>query len=271
MYGAHRENRQTEHASGESRVRGDGPRVSVVIPTLNEEDHVGELLSDLRSQTRRPEEVVVVDAGSSDGTVPLVENFPEARLLHGSPPVAEGRNLGGFASSGDVILFLDADVRLAGGFIEGFVGEFERRGLDVACPRYLPGGSTRAVEAFHGAVNALLKTFENVLPSGAGHCIAVRGELFRESEGFDPALKFDDVELVRRLSRGRRFGVVDEEVLVSDRRYRDHGPARMFLRYSLMALLFALGRFRWANAIEYEFGDHGRPGGTTKTPKRPLS
>jgi hypothetical protein len=71
-----------------------------------------------------------------------------------------------------------------------------------------------------------------------------------------PTLKFDDIELIRRLSRGHRFGIVEERVFVSDRRYRENGAPRMILRYSLMALIFALGKFGWANRIDYEFGGH---------------
>jgi hypothetical protein len=77
--------------------------------------------------------------------------------------------------------------------------------------------------------------------------MAVRGDLVRQSEGFDPRLKFDDIELIRRLSESRRFGVVEEKVFVSDRHYKEHGVARAILQYSLMALFFAIGKFEWAN------------------------
>jgi hypothetical protein len=43
---------------------------------------------------------------------------------------------------------------------------------------------------------------------------------------------------------------------VSDRRYREQGVAHMILQGSLMALLFALGKFSWA--MDYEFGGHRR-------------
>ena len=75
----------------------------------------------------------------------------------------------------------------------------------------------------------VLKVFERALPSGAGHCIALRSTLFWESQGFDPSLKFDDIELVRRLSKGKGFGLVGTNVLVSDRRYREEGVLWMFL------------------------------------------
>ncbi len=231
-------------------------RLSVIIPALNEERHVGALLSDVEAQTRKPDEVLVVDAGSTDGTMSVVRRFPSVKVLEGTPPVACGRNLGGRNAKGDILVFLDADVRLPGDFFESFLDEFEGRRLDVACPLYVPYDSTPAVEGFHTLFNLVMKAVQGISPSGAGHCIAVRGYLFRGSSGFDPGLKFDDIELIRRLSKGSRFGIVEERVFVSDRRYRQQGVLRMILRYSLMSLFFALGKFAWANRIDYEFGKH---------------
>jgi glucosyl-3-phosphoglycerate synthase len=57
-------------------------RLSAVIPALNEERHLGGLLSDLQRQTRSLDEVIVVDAGSSDATVRIAERS-RAAVLHG--------------------------------------------------------------------------------------------------------------------------------------------------------------------------------------------
>jgi glycosyltransferase involved in cell wall biosynthesis len=238
------------------RLRDSMSKLSVIVPTLNEEAHVGVLLTDVASQTRKADEVLVVDAGSTDGTVPVVRRFPFAELLEAKPPVACGRNLGGRSASGDVLIFLDADVRLPRDFFERFLEEFESRRLDVSCPRYIPYRSTRAVERFHALLNFVLKAVQGISPSGLGMCIAVRGDLFRKSSGFDPGLKFDDIELIRRLSKGRRFSIVEKRVFVSDRRFREQGVLRMILIYSLLALFFALGKYKWANRIDYEFGKH---------------
>ena len=232
-------------------------KASVVIPALNEERYLGGLLSDLAAQSRPPDEVMVVDAGSTDRTAEVARRFHSVELLAGTPPVANGRNLGGMATTGDVIVFFDADVRLRRDFLESFLAQIERRRLDVACPLYVPHGKAGpAVRAFHALFNALFKAVQGISPSGAGHCIAVRGDLFRGSRGFDPGLKFDDIESVRRLSRGRRFGIVGERVYVSDRRYREDGALNTFMRHLLMSVFFALGKFEWANRVEYEFGKH---------------
>jgi glycosyltransferase involved in cell wall biosynthesis len=237
--------------------RRDDTSLSVVIPALNEERHIGSLLSDIAGQTRKADEVIVVDAGSEDDTVRVAKRFPGVILLDGSPPVAVGRNLGGRSARSDFLLFLDADVRLPKGFFEGFLKEFEDRLLDVACPSYVPHRSTPTINGIHALFNLLFSLFEKLLPSGAGNCIAVRREVFQKCQGFDPALKFDDIELIRRLSKGRRFGIVAQErVYVSDRRYKEHGAFRMALRYLLMSLFFALGKYQWASHIDYEFGHH---------------
>jgi glycosyltransferase involved in cell wall biosynthesis len=230
--------------------------LSVVIPALNEEHHLGQLLSDIQRQSQSPDEVIVVDAGSCDATVRIAEQSPVAVVLHSEPPVARGRNVGGFSAKGDLIYFLDADTRLPDTFFKDFVSEVEHRHLDIACPRYLPHDSTPTIRAIYAFWGVVLRGFEGTLSSGAGHCIALRSKLFWESRGFDPSLKFDDIELVRRLSKGRRFGYVGASVFVSDRRYREEGILRTFLSHLLMAPAFALGKFEWANHIAYEFGDH---------------
>ena len=66
-------------------------RLSVVIPALNEERHLGQLLLDIQRQSRRPDEVIVVDAGSSDATFRIAEQSPVAVILHSEPPVARDR------------------------------------------------------------------------------------------------------------------------------------------------------------------------------------
>ena len=243
-------------------LRADKTReVSVVIPALDEERLLGGLLSDLAAQSRRPDEVLVVDAGSRDATVSVARGFPFVEVLEATPPVAVGRNAGGMRARGDVIFFLDADARLPETFLERFLKAFERRGLDVACPLYYPHDSTRAVEIFHDAFNLLTRFSQDVLPSGGGTCIVVRGEVFRGSRGFDPSLKFDDIELIRRLSKGRRFGIVEERILHSDRRYRESGFARTLAQFALMGLFFTLGKYEWANIMDYEIGKHGQKRG----------
>ncbi len=51
------------------------PRITLVVPMLNEARTLPDLLSTLKAQTRRPDELIFVDAGSSDGSADLVRQW----------------------------------------------------------------------------------------------------------------------------------------------------------------------------------------------------
>jgi glycosyltransferase involved in cell wall biosynthesis len=160
---------------------------------------------------------MIVDGRSKDATVSVVERFPNINLLIGSPPVASQRNLGGRkAKGGDVLVFLDADLRLPETFLEDPLEEFERRQLDIACPLYVPYRSTPAIYAVHVFFNAMFVVFQKVFHSEAGHCIVIKREVFQRSREFDTGLKFDDIELIRRVSKEYRSGIVYKRLFVSD-------------------------------------------------------
>ncbi len=234
-------------------------RASIVIPTLNEENYVGSLLSDIARQTRKAHEVIVVDGNSQDATASVVEWFPGVDLMSGSPPVASQRNLGGRKASGDIVVFLDADVRLPETFLEDFLDSIERRNLDIACPLYMPYRSTLLINGIHIFINVVFVALQKVLASGAGHCIALKRDVFQQSPGFDPNLKVgEDVALVRKISKDCRFGIVAKKLFVSDRRYKKEGVPRMLIKILLLSIIFTLGKFEWANRIAHEFGSHGQ-------------
>jgi GT2 family glycosyltransferase len=86
-------------------------RLSVVVPNYNRALLVGETLTNLLSQTRPPDELIVVDDGSTDGSADVIAGFGKAvtllRQANAGPAVA--RNRGFAASSGDFIQFFDSD------------------------------------------------------------------------------------------------------------------------------------------------------------------
>lgn len=86
--------------------------VSVVIRSYNEERHIGRLLAGIAEQTIAPQEVIVVDSGSSDRTVEIAHSFG-ARVVHiDKKEFTFGRalNVGCAAASGDILLFASAHV-----------------------------------------------------------------------------------------------------------------------------------------------------------------
>ncbi len=109
------------------------PRVSVIIPARNEADNLPGLLASLRRQDPAPEEVILVDDHSTDGTASAALRLG-ARVVPSPelPPGWVGKSWacwqGALASRGAILVFLDADVRLEPGGLNRLLAEQGRRG-----------------------------------------------------------------------------------------------------------------------------------------------
>ncbi len=88
--------------------------VSIIIPVYNEADQIGRCLEAIAAQTFAPDEVIVVDNNSSDGTAALAARFPFVRVLSEKKQgVVHARNCGFNAARGDIIGRIDADTIIA--------------------------------------------------------------------------------------------------------------------------------------------------------------
>lgn len=103
------------HASGAPKpaVSDAPPRVSVVIPCYNQAQFLAEAIESVEAQTLRDVEVLVVDDGSTDEIGTVLDAFPWVRSIRQeNRGLAAARNTGIAHSSGDFLIFLDADDRL---------------------------------------------------------------------------------------------------------------------------------------------------------------
>ncbi|HZR83431.1 MAG TPA: glycosyltransferase family A protein [Candidatus Binatia bacterium] len=87
-------------------------RVSVVLPVFNRAAYVGEAIESVLAQTLPPDELIVVDDGSTDDSVAIAEAFsrPSLRVLRQeNAGIGAARNRGLAAATGDLIAFIDSD------------------------------------------------------------------------------------------------------------------------------------------------------------------
>jgi glycosyltransferase involved in cell wall biosynthesis len=102
-------------------------RVSIVIPCFNTEHFIAEAIQSALSQTRPISEIVVVDDGSTDGSLDVIRTFSGNTIVsqpNGGLPAA--RNAGIAHTTGDYILFLDADDRLEPEAVALHLSAFEK-------------------------------------------------------------------------------------------------------------------------------------------------
>jgi glycosyltransferase involved in cell wall biosynthesis len=228
-------------------------KISVIIPTLNEQEHLPLLLNDLHQQSHLPYEIIVVDAHSTDQTATKAQQFPNIKFVQTRPNVGHQRHLGAQTATGDILVFLDADTNLKSDTLEQIHVHFTKHKLDIACPFYIPHQSTIPISAVYFFFNALFFLTQKIFPSGAGSCIIVRNEMYRKYGGFDSQLTYDDIELIRRIGSKTKFAILPIKIYVSDRRFRKYGVLRMFGLYMLLSLLFCFNQFKLANKIKYQF------------------
>ncbi|MBW2966378.1 glycosyltransferase family 2 protein, partial [Candidatus Woesearchaeota archaeon] len=112
-------------------------KMSVVTPCYNEIERIEKYLEVLENQTVKPE-VIIVDGGSTDGTLPIlrkfVKRYKNAKLFvekkERSP--AKARNMGWKAAKGDIVYLMDVDSQIEKNFTKKIIKEFEKNpGVDA--------------------------------------------------------------------------------------------------------------------------------------------
>jgi rSAM/selenodomain-associated transferase 2 len=201
------------------------PRVSVVIPTLNEAGTIGSCLDHLAGQG--VDEVIVADAGSPDGTAELARRAG-ARVVASPRGRGVQQNRGAAAASGEVLLFLHADCRLEAGAI-GVLKRFVAR-----CPK-VPGGCFRmrvdGPEWAFRMIDAAAHLRAGVLGVPYGdQGIFIPRWAFDRVGGFPEVPLMEDVYVMLRLRKLGRIALLPRRIDVSARRWRSHGIVGQSLR-----------------------------------------
>ena len=242
FYGCCVEGRGTSRSGGTlggpSLVGSIGRRkalgVSVVIPTLNEEQAIRGCLAQF--QPDDGVEVLVVDGGSIDGTQESVREHGSARLL-----VCEeaGRalqmNRGARVASGDILLFLHADTRLPAGGLDLVVNS-------LGDPEVV-GGRFRLGLSEGGWAFQLIAVFSTFRSRFLGitygdQGIFVRRSAFEMVNGFPPIRVFEDSEFCSAVSALEQFTLLDASVCSSTRRWRRWGILRTVLWMWVLRVLY---------------------------------
>jgi len=230
------------------------PCLTVIIPTLNEIAYLPRLLDALDVQTRLPDEVIVADAGSTDGTADLAQSRG-AQVVRGGMP-AVGRNAGVRAARGDLLLFLDADVLPPPDFIALVLEEFERKEYDVATCFLAALDENPLDRMICVGTNLYFRIIQPVSPHAPGFCILSKRIVHEKMGGFDESLALsEDIDYARRAKRYGKFGMLtNTRIPVSMRRVEKEGLMGLSLKYAWCEIYALMGKPVHEAPFEYEFG-----------------
>ena len=209
--------------------------ISVVIPTLNAVDGLESTLANLGDAAS---EVIVVDGGSSDGTLLLAEQLG-ARLVKAERGRGVQMRAGAAAARGGWLLFLHADTKLGEGWQEDvrrFIGQPGNESRAAAFCFKLDDGD-RAARRLERLVAWRCRRFG--LPYG-DQGLLIQRVFYERLGGFKPIPLMEDVDLVRRIGR-QNIVMLDTDAVTSAARYRRNGYWRRSARDLLLLSLYWLG------------------------------
>lgn len=232
--------------------------LSIIIPTLNEENYLPFLLESIKNQNFKDYEIIVADAGSKDKTLEIAKNYG-CKIVPGGLP-AKGRNNGAKVAKGDLLLFLDADVILPDNFLKKSLEEFETRKLKVASYGLIPRTEQWVIRTcFDIFYNWPIILWERILAYGAMG-ILVEKEIFEKVGGFEEEIKLaEDHYFVRQGAKISRFGIIRSvKIYISLRRYQKDGYLKTWFKYFTCQMhMFFLGPVR-SDIFNYKFGHYSK-------------
>jgi rSAM/selenodomain-associated transferase 2 len=220
----------------DGHARGSlGPgRCSIIVPALNEERVIGRTLR--RARRLGPHELIVVDGGSDDRTRSIAQRY--ATVVRSLPGRGRQLNAGAALATGDLLLFLHADVRLP---FDALVAiERALADPDVVGGCFRVRFSRDPHDVFLAAVYDLLRLRGRGIVYGDA-TIFVRRSAFEAVGGFRPYPIMEDVNLVSRLRSLGRFVELPEVVVPSNRRWRRGGRWRAWASWWAIQLLYGAG------------------------------
>ncbi|MFQ6136283.1 MAG: glycosyltransferase [Candidatus Hydrothermarchaeales archaeon] len=200
--------------------------ISVIIPTLNEENFIEACLSSIHSQnTYLNYEVIACDGGSADGTVKIAEEYADKVIVSEIPNVGIQRNLGAGKAKSDHLLFLDADTLLPPNYLEESYKKFEKdEELLGFSAGFMFSERTKRLIFAEKVTNSYFMFRDKIgSPTLPGFNINVRKDAFEKLNGFKD-VPLEDVEFsiaMRNLGKTRYF--MDFLVITSPRRLEEMG------------------------------------------------
>jgi glycosyltransferase involved in cell wall biosynthesis len=190
-------------------------KVSLIATVKNAGEHVAEFLAAVRSQTRAPDEILIVDGGSTDGTLEVLRIAEGVTLIEEpGANISRGRNLAVAAATHDVIAVSDADCIPHPDWLERLLAPMER-GADVSMGAYV----ARADGFFEVCASAVAVPdrselrAETFMPSSRS--VAFRRDAFLEAGGYPEWLaRGEDMYLnLRWRERGARMELAPDAIV----------------------------------------------------------
>jgi glycosyltransferase involved in cell wall biosynthesis len=215
------------------------PKISIIVPTLNEEENIGFLLDSVDKQKQVSFEIVVVDGGSTDKTVPIARSYSAKVILEKGLHEFPSRNIGAKIAKGEILLFTCADVTFSPDLLAKISDKFRDQELVAVTGPGIPYDSSLA-EIEYGLYNFARFLFSlfpgpNKRFSTSTNFLAVRKKCFDKTAGFISDVNADGIMGKQFSEMGKVKFFTSMKVFISPRRFMKMGFSK-FNRHYLYVL-----------------------------------
>lgn len=211
--------------------------VSIIIPVLNEAEEIGKVVTHLcENADQRLVDLLVVDAGSTDGTVDIA--IAAGATVLAAPQKGRSRqmNYGARQSRGEVLYFVHADTLPPATYLD-----------DIAAARAegYPIGSYQSVYDTDDRllkINAYFTRFDFLWCRGGDQSIYVDKSVFKAAGGYREDYQImEEYDLLQRVRKEYPFKIMPKATLISARKYRDNSYLRVQLANLIVFNMYRMG------------------------------
>ncbi len=213
-------------------------KISVIIPVLNEATHIKELLFHLLKNSNQNNliEYLVIDGGSTDGTIEIVRKIDNVRLISSSKGRGLQMNCGANQSVGDILYFLHADSYPPKHF-DKYIRKAILNGDKAGCFQLKFDSNHPWLQLAGWFTQFNVKFFR-----GGDQSLFIEKGMFYELGKYpENHFIFEDFSLIRSLYKRGAFIVIRKKIISSSRRYYDNGIAKLQYHYWMLYLKKWLG------------------------------
>ncbi len=215
----------------------NAPGISVIIPTYNEAQGLGQLLLHLDAIMDKNivREIITVDGQSTDATRKIARHHG-VTVLETSKGRAKQMNFGAHAAKGEILYFLHADTFPKKGF-ERLILEGVADGYEAGCFRMKFDTQNLFLRFF-----AYLSKINHSLCRGGDQSLFITRKRFLQNGGFNERyFIYEDTEFIRRLYKNLKFKVLHDHVITSARKYREKGWLKVQFHFGMIHLKNYMG------------------------------